>query len=840
MTSKSPFLRPLLLAALLALAACQSSEEKANSHFESAQTLAAQGDFERAVVELRNVFEYAPDHREARIYFGDLLYERGDIAGAYGQYRLLVEQHPDYLDGLLRVAQIALSQNDWDTYEARARDAERLQPDSPEVRALILALDYRSATEDENETARARIAAEATERRADMPDNPALRRILIDQTSMGATPTDALPLIEEALADQPVDYGLQELKLRLLIQQDDTEAVTAQLRAMIELFPQVADLPPSLIQWYLQQDDIDGAEAFLVERTGLPNAPVEDHVALVEFRKTFRSNEAAIETLDALITANTGKPEADLYTALRASIRFEQGDTKAAVAEVDGILATASDSDQTRRIKTLLARMLDADGDRERSRALIDQVLAEDSTQVDALMQRAAWRIADDRASDAVIDLRAALSQNPDDPRLLILMADAYLRDGSRDLAADSLAQAAQASGSAPDYALRYAAFLRDDGRDSLAKTVLFDSWRNNRAHPGLLDALANIAVATEDWPLAAELAGTMRSLGDEVYTAAADQLDSAVLIGQDRVEEGLALLESRAASGTADARWISLIVQTQIRSGKTEDARRFLDQALQRLPEDRELRHQSAALDALLERNDEAIVQYRRLITENATDDLAVRRLYALLNVVGEPTDAQAVLAAGLKANPRSADLRWIKASALQDSGDYDGALAVYEELYAEDSFNVIVANNLASLLTTVKQDPETISRAYNIARRLRGSPVPAFQDTYGRIAFLQGETIEALPYLEAAAEGLPQDGSVQYHLGEAYAALGRIDEARERLTAAITLAGSTASPWRSAAEAALTKLDQPAPAEPAPAAPAPATNEGGTAPAESPDSTP
>lgn len=827
MKRRAPSLIPLLLAATLALAACQSSEERAEGHFSSARSLADAGDFDRAIVELRNVFEYDPDHREARAYFADLLMDRGDIPGAFAQYQTLVDQHPDDIAGILRLAEIALTRNDWPGFESQTRAAQRLQPDTPAVRALGLALDYRAATESGNQTARARIAEEAELRRRDLPGDAALRRILIDHVSMGDTPANALPLIDEALADQPVDYGLQELKLRLLIAGGDTAAVTAHLRAMIDLFPAATDLPPTLLQWYLEQEDIDGAEAFLVERAGALDGPTENHVALVDFRKSLRGADSAMETLDALITANQGRTEADLYTSLRASLRFEQGDRDAAIAEMETLLAAAPVSDQTRRIKTLFARMLDANGDRSRSRALIDEVLTEDPGQGEALMIRAAWRVADDRAAEAVLDLRNALGQTPDDPRLLAMLADAYLRDGSRDLAADSLAQAAQASGSAPEYALRYAAFLRADGRDSLARTVLLDAWRNNRADPGLLDAIAGLALSTEDWPLATEVSATMRSIGGDAFLAAADRLDSAILIGQDRVDEGLALLEARAAAGPEDARWISLIVQAQIRSGKTEEARRFLDDALARLPEDRELRHQSAALDMLLDRSIPAITQYRRLIADNPADDLAVRSLYSLLRLAGEPTEAEAVLAAGMAANPRSADLRWVHASALQEAGDYEGALAVYENLYAEDSANVIVANNLASLLTTLRQDPETVARAYAIARRLRGSPVPAFQDTFGRIAHLQGETLEALPYLEAAAEGLPEDGSVQFHLGEVYAALGRVDEARARLTAAVTLAGTATPPWRAAAEAALAALDaSPAPAsqpDPAPSAPAP-----------------
>lgn len=814
MPGRHQFIAPLVLVALLALAGCQSSEEKAEGHFSSARELAEAGDLDRAIVELRNVFEFAPDHRDARIYLAELLNDKGDIAGAYGQYVLLVDQHPDALEGHIRVAELALTQNDWEVFAARTRDAQRLAPEDPQVRALVLASDYRAATETQNETARERLAAEAERLRAELPDNAALRRIAIDRLVAGPTPADALPLLDEALAAQPIDYVLQEMKLGILIANNETVAVSDHLKRMIELFPQSDRLPATLLQWLLQQNDIDGAEAFLKDRAGAADGPIENHVALVEFQKTLRGPDAAIATLDGLITANAEKPNAGLYGALRASIRFEQGQTDAAIAEVDAILAAATPSDETRRIKTLLARMLDAKGETARARTLIDEVLAEDSTQVEALMIRAAWRIGDDRASDAIIDLRAALSQSPEDPRILSQIAAAYLRDGSRDLAADSFAQAVKVSTGAPEYALRYAAFLREEGRDSLAKTVLYDSWSSNRAQPALLEALSNLAVSTEDWALASELAQTMRSFENETFDSAADQLESAVLIGQDRVEEGLALLESRAAAGASDARWVSLVVQTQIRSGKTAEARAFLDDARARLPDDRDLRHQSAALHALQDENDAAIAEYRRLLAEDPADELAIRQLYSLLAVTGETAEARAILAKGLETIPTSVDLRWIHASELQNEGDFEGALAIYEALYAEDSSNIIVANNLASLLTTLHGDAATIARAYTIARRLRGSPVPAFQDTYGWIAHLKGETLEALPYLEAAAEGLPGDGSVQYHLGAAYAALGRTDEARTHLSSAITLAGDATPPWRIAADAALAALEKaPAP---------------------------
>jgi tetratricopeptide (TPR) repeat protein len=90
-------------------------------------------------------------------------------------------------------------------------------------------------------------------------------------------------------------------------------------------------------------------------------------------------------------------------------------------------------------------------------------------------------------------------------------------------------------------------------------------------------------------------------------------------------------------------------------------------------------------------------------------------------------------------------------------------------------------MANNLASLISTYREDQESLERAYTIARRLRGSDVPPFQDTYGWIAYRRGEYEEALAHLEPAAAALPEDPLVQYHLGMTYLALGRGEEALE-----------------------------------------------------------
>ena len=61
------------------------------------------------------------------------------------------------------------------------------------------------------------------------------------------------------------------------------------------------------------------------------------------------------------------------------------------------------------------------------------------------------------------------------------------------------------------------------------------------------------------------------------------------------------------------------------------------------------------------------------------------------------------------------------MQASRLELDGDLEGAIALYERLYAMLPNEEVVANNLASLLSTAREDEASLARASVIARRLR-----------------------------------------------------------------------------------------------------------------------
>ncbi|WP_096787998.1 tetratricopeptide repeat protein [Rhodobacter sp. CZR27] len=804
-------LAPLMLAASLMLSACESSEEKAERYYRSGMELLAAGDEDRAMVEFRNVFKYDPAHREARQAFADLLLKRGRDAEAYAHYLKLIEQYPDILPVRATLAEMAIRAMDWDEAERHGRAALNLapQPHPPELRAIRVSLDYRTAWLARDEATLARLEREAREILAEAPANRIARRLVVDRLAGGRHPEAALPEIEILLAADPDALELHMLKYRLLAGSGQPEAAGEQLRRMFELFPDNRDVQAGLIAWYMSRKDLASAEALLRKLAGEPVAEPEGHISVVQFLQTTQGIEAAMAELDRLIAANEGLPAADLYGALHASLRFDAGDRQGALAGMRAILEKAEASDQTRRIRAMFGRMLLVSGDRTGARGLAEEVLAEDATNVEALKLRARLLIDEDRPRDAILDLRTALDQAPRDAEILTFMALAHERDGNLELAGEQLAQAVEVSGKAPAESLRYARFLMRQGRDGSAEAILTDARRAHPADLGVLLQLADLRLKTRNWVGAQEVTTTLRTIDSPEAQQAARQLQAALLLGQDRTEEGLALLQSEAGETSENTRAIALIVQARVRGGKIAEARSYLDTMLAKSPDNASLLLLSGNLHAIAGELDRAEAIFRDLITRRPADGVPVRLLYQLLVTTDRADEAIAVVEAGLKAAPKSGLLRWIMAGHLEQAGDIEGAIAIYEALYADDSSNVVVANNLASLISAHRSDPASLERAHVISRRLKGSPQPAFLDTYGWIEYRRGNLLEALSSLEPAAAGLPNDPLVQFHLGMTYAGLNRPEDATRQLRRALELAEGKDLPQMEEARRVLEELE-------------------------------
>jgi tetratricopeptide (TPR) repeat protein len=365
----------------------------------------------------------------------------------------------------------------------------------------------------------------------------------------------------------------------------------------------------------------------------------------------------------------------------------------------------------------------------------------------------------------------------------MTLMAQAYERDGNRDLMRDMLSLAVEASNRAPQESLRYAQLLASEGKFIPAETTLINALRIAPGNVSLLVPLGQIYLHVKDWPRATTVVEALEKI-DGVPAATIIEMRAAILAGREQTDDAIGYLEGIAEQGAGGLAIKTAIVRTHLANNEYDKALAYSSRLLAENPDDPTVRFIDASVRSLAGDTTSAEAAYRALLEEDQTQLPVWMALFRLVASVPERTSEVANLVdQALAALPGSGELLWAKAGLLERVGDIDGAIAIYEDLYRENSANPIVANNLASLLSNHRADTDSLARAEVYARRLRGSAVPAYQDTYGWIAYLRGNYQEALGELEKAATGLPEDATIQYHLAMTYIALDRKSEGLERL---------------------------------------------------------
>lgn len=773
---------------VVALAACDTAEERAEGHYQKGIELLEAGDVDRALVELRNVFQLNGLHRDARALYAATVLDQGRISEAFGQYLRLVEQYPDDLQARIVLANLSIDGRQWEEATRHVNRARQIAADDFEVQVLDLVMRYREAGLNGDDDTRRTLLTEAEAKLAQAPEKLTLHNILIDGAIWQQDFDLALRRVDAALEYNKEAEQLYMFRLAALEQLGRTVEIEEQLLELVAQYPDVDRYRRLVLQFYRQQNEPEKAESFIRSVVSPSDEDPTEYVAFVRYLRDTRGIEAALSELEM---ANETVPDSPVLQALEASLIFDLGRRDEGISKMQAIVDAANESADTNRFKVALAQMLLATGNEVGARQLVEETLVEDPTNVDAIKMQASWLIDRDETERAISLLRTALDQTPDDPQLMSLIANAHMRNGDRELARDLLSLAVETSSYAPEESLRYARLLVSTEEFLTAEDVLVNALRRAPSNTQLLLALAEVYLQLEDWARAEHVETTLRGLDQPGVREAADSIRVAILNGQQREDEALDLLSNLATQDGGNFTALTATVQSLLNAGEAERARAMVDEALAQDPDSFQVLVLDAALKNSVGDFEGAAQSYRALSARQEAGERIWLELVRTLNRLQRPDEARAALAEGLERFPQGANLLWAQASTLEQAGDIDGAIEIYERLYEQSSGSIVVSNNLASLLSTHRTDEASIERAYRIARRLRGTENPAFQDTYGWLAYLRGDYAEAVEYLEPAAAALSSDALVQYHLAMAYLAAERTEDAAEQFRKSLALVG-------------------------------------------------
>lgn len=783
---------PLLsaLTVTLFLAACDTAEERAEEHYQNALTLLQEGDPDRAIVELRNVFSFVGNHLGARHELARIfLEEKENPQQAFSQYLRIAEQYPDDLKARMELSEIAFFGANWEEMERHGSKSRELDPTNRRVQVIGAALDYRAAIEEEDDAAITNMIRVARSLMDPTDPERILRELILDNHLRKLEMSEALAMLDELTTEFPDTQRYWRQRLQVSLSLGDQSAIEKQLVDLVERFPEDAEQKQMLVRYFLSRGEIEKTEAFLRQMVSeSPEGEIGLRVDLIRFLIELRGIDVArAEINDAIETEADPAPFIMLGTALD----FTSGNTEKAISELEAAIATAEPTDQTNEMKISLARMLLATGNDVGARSLVEAVLLDDGTQVGALKMNARWLIEADDTDSAIAALRTALDKNSDDPDALTLMASAYNRAGSKDLARDFLSLAVEASGNAPTETVRYVQLLITEERYLPAEDVLLPAIRIAPNNVELLRVAAELYLGMADLGRMQQVIETLRRIDTEESNQLAVQLEVARLNQNSGSDEAMDYLEGLASGADADFASRVLLLRARLATGDVESAVE-LAEALSAEEPDSPAAKLVLATTVTVAGDLERAMDIYGVLAEQFPEEAGLQvEIATLQERNGDPESARETINAAIETSPTNARLLWASASYLEIDGDIDGAIAIYEELYELDSNSIVVANNLASLIATYRDDDASLERAWTIARRFREADQPAIQDTYGWIAHRRGNSNEALPYLQSAAAALKDDAIVQFHLAEALFALGQNEQALDQYRLSLDAAG-------------------------------------------------
>ncbi len=764
------------------ISACSSREQRAQAYYERGKGYLEQKDYVKARIELRNALQLKDDLLPAWKAMAQIDEQEQNIAGLASDLRRIVEIDATDLDATTKLARLSLLGNALDQGLKLANAAAELDPKSADVKALKAAILFRlKDPEGAMQTAQQALAID--------PGNAGANAILAGVRFSQGDSDGALKALNNVSKDHAEDLGVVSLKINVLTQRGELGQAEALLRRLIELNPKVPQFRTQLIQFYLTNKRPDDAVNELRSVVKANPDDVNAELQLVGLLASVKGANDARAELTARIGAGGNVFP---YQIALAKFDYAQGRPADTIKRLEQLIASPGSAENGVTARTALAEIYLSRNEAAAAEPLIAEILKTDSHNTNALRFRAGVALDRGKTDDAIADLRTALNYQPRSPELLASLAIAYERSGAIELADKSFFDATKASNYNPVIGLSYLTFLRRRGMGSQAEGLINELANRNQSNVPVLATLAQIKLEKQDWAGAHAVADAIKKLDGK--SDVASQIDAAAFSGQGKVNDSLAVLQSAYQANPNAVRPMVDLVSIYVRSGQIPQAESFIRSVLKDNPNNAEALVLLGYIQTVKKAPAEAEQSFKTAIAKKPNDAAGYRALAELYMRDGKRDTAMDVVREGLKNQPGNFALQLLQAGLLETKKDYDGAIAQYEAMLKDTPSSLVVANNLASLLTDHRADKSSLERADALAAVLKNSQLPQFKDTLGWIRYQRQDYRSALPLLEDAAKALPNVAMVRYHLGMAYLSTGQEDKAGEQFKQARTLAAGDA----------------------------------------------
>jgi tetratricopeptide (TPR) repeat protein len=703
---------------------------------------------------------------------GDAYAAAGRTAEAIIEYRNALEKDPRAGDVRAKLAEAYLSQGEGGrAIEEYVRAADVLSDAPSQLKAgklLLLARRFDDAR------VRAEKALAAEPKNVDA-------QILLANALAGLKDLDrAVVELEEAIQLQPKRSATYANLGGLEFERGHLDSAEQAFKRAVELSPSSAPAHLALGSFFWATMQLPAAEHEISEALRVERDSVLAHRMMATFYLvTNRRDEAEPHlrrVLEITKSSSAAIALADYYV-----IQNKGAEARAVLESIakDPKVATAAAS-------TRLAALDRAAGRSDEAYRRLDDVLATDAGQLQALVLKSGFLLGDRKMDDAVKTATAAVEAHRDAPAAFAALGRAQAANRNRDAAITAYQEAVRLNPLATDSKIALARLQLASGRAESSMALAAEALK---AQPQNADARLVLVQGLIS-------KGELQRAETELDVLKAGFPDSAAV----HVQMGILLGRMK----------------------KPAEARREFERALELHPDLLDSTAGLVALDLSLRRFDDARTRADALIKDPGAKTEALMlgaRTYAALRdfktseqlfrrvLTGDPSylGAYAALAqiyakqgrldaalveldALMQRDPKAVAALTLSGMILAAQGKTDAAQDRFERAMQVDPEAPVAANNLAWIYAANGGNLDVaLQLAQTSKRKLTDSP--EVNDTLGYIYYKKNLPTLAIPSLRASTEKDPTNAIYHYHLGLAYAKAGESARARQALTQALTL---------------------------------------------------
>ena len=484
----------------------------------------------------------------------------------------------------------------------------------------------------------------------------------------------------------------------------------------------------------------------------LDPSSVDDHLLL---GRLYRLNNDLQKAEAELKTAIKLDPTSEEAVTTLSMLYTDEGDTAHALK----VLSSVPDSAKSAKLYAALGAAYEQRKDYKSAIDAYRHAIALDRDNLDSIRGLAENLLNDGQLDAALQQYKVIADSNPEDAQTYIRIAEIYRREGKYDLAMENLKRADTLVPDTMDVPYSMAAVYQAQGRYDDAIKLLQDlikktenaagqSDRNNRAI--FIERLGTVYRDQENYPAAVETFRKMLTLGDD-----------------------------NARSGYQE------IIDTYREAKQWPQATAVAKEAVQKLPEDRDLRMVLDAQLADMGQVDSSVADIRSMLKGGAEDRDIYVRLGIIYTRAKRWNDALDALNKAEQLSVKADDkayVNFLRGDLYQRQKMYDQAESEFRKVLAQTPANDPQSAATLNYLGYMNADRGVkLDESLNyIKQALSFDPNnPAYLDSLGWVYFKLGKYDLAEDNLTKAAAHMGSDPTVQEHLGDLYQKTGRLKQA-------------------------------------------------------------